>query len=127
MLHSGSCLWGKMQRVQSVDTVCRASGRISSISVCSVATPVPRVAASGRAALASDEVVAWPLSPSGSSSLVTPRQLPSLWLLCAHLCCCAEGVPVLTPFPAYACPVSRRSQRTFHHFCASKGRTSKST
>lgn len=63
----------------------------------------------------------------GGMALVTPRQLPSLWLLCAHLCCCAEGVPVFTPFPAWACPVSRRSQRTFHHFCASKGRTNKST
>lgn len=67
VLHSGSSLWGKMQGVLSVDTVCRASGRISSISVRSVATPVPRVAASGRAALAPDEVVAWPLSPPDSS------------------------------------------------------------
>lgn len=73
VLQKGSHLWGKMQRVLSVDTVCHGSGRTYSISDHSVAIPVPREVPSARAALVPDGVVGWPwlpgpaLSPPGSS------------------------------------------------------------
>lgn len=80
---------GKMQWVVSVDTVCHGLGGTYSILDCSVAIPVPRVVPSGRAALVPHGVVGWPLSPPGSS-LDAP-------------CCCAEGVPVVTPCISLSC------------------------